>query len=361
MQTARLPIDTGMGGESTPASDLPIAIEPEPAEIVATDDPDPATARVAGVPLGEPHETIHDWLATQLAPAADEIDLHTHGGSLRRAGLLPDANHEEVRDGLATMADAAGATPRETLSEFAARRFTYGRAVAERTRRLDQLAESLERAASRLVGSDAARDRAAVLVTLGDRLAATGASLFDRYADATPGDPPTDDLPRDPDPRDARELARTVAAYDRTFPSPPEGGTLTAVPTGTTAELTAARESLAYAAVTVAYARWDGGGWWPLEFPYRIAFARESPAARMDRLPAYEPHGLWVDARAFDGALADRVTRLRDGRYLARFRRVARLYVVECLRLAGRSPPEASDVATLVGRVADSLPRRLGD
>lgn len=362
---------TGEPNDDSPAvTDVPATVEPEPAEIVTTDEPDPATARVAGVEPGDPHAEVYDWLSSQFEPAAEVIDVASHGGSLVRAGLLPASADEELTDGLATMSGAAGhETPAELLSEFAARRFTYGRTVAERSQRLDELSDVLGRTARRLRDQTDRRDRAAVLVTLGDRLAALAVLLYDRYGDAAPTDAKSDDLPGRPDPRNARpnprnprRVARLLASADRLYPSPPEGGTLAAVPTAAVDELVGARQSLAVAVTTVAYARWDApDGAWPLQFGYPVEFARPSPAAEIAALADYEPHGLWVDARAFDRALADRITRLRDGRYLARFRRIGRLYVRTLARLAGVSVPDDGSLADLVRASRAELPTRLGE
>lgn len=355
-----------MPSDSTPhAADVPATVEPEPSAVIGTEDPDPETARVAGVAPGESYAAAYQWLDRQLRPAADRVDLTSHGGGLRRDGTLPADSAEELADGLATMAEAADhASPAGLLGEFAARSFTYGRAVAERSRRLDELAELLVRATRRLEDVDDRRDRAGVLVTLGDRLAATGQLLYDRYGEAVPRDDQTDqlaaELPVRPDPTSPRRIARLLAAYDRLYPSAPDGGTLAAVPTAAVEELHEAREQLALAVCTVSYARWDGADdCWPLSVSYPVEFARPSPAAELQSLAEYEPHGLRVDARAFDDRLADRITRLRDGRYLTRFRRVGWLYVRSVARLAGEPVPAADSLGELVDRIR--LPERLDE
>ena len=350
-----------MSGEGA-TTDVPATVEPEPSAVIDTTDPDPETARVAGVPPGEDHAAVYEWLEHQLQPAADRIDITDHGGNLR--DLLPEEPATELADGLETMTVAAGhETPAGLLGEFAARTFTYGRAVAERSRRLDELAELVARAVGRLETVEDRRDRAGVLVTLGDRLAAIGALLYDRYGDAVPGaEPAAETLPVRPDPSNARRTARVLAAYDGLYPSAPEGGTLAAVPSGTVTELTDARERLTLAVVTVSYARWDGSAdCWPLSVAYPVEFARPSPAAELTSLAEYEPHGLLVDSRAFDSRLSDRITRLRDGRYLRRFRAAGWRYLRGVARLADQSVPAADSLAEAVRAVAPKLPQTVGD
>ncbi|MFB6176576.1 MAG: hypothetical protein ABEI99_05435 [Halobaculum sp.] len=269
-------MSSGGGG----ASGRPWFLDADPATHVSAGT-DPSTARVLGVELGEEYRLAYDWLEDEFEPAATEVDISAHGGTLKHRSLLDDDVFESVTRGLQspeTLPDGYFQPP-DLLEEFVARKFTVGRREYDRVRAFDDVFDESRAALARLRAQDSTEARQSVLVTMGEKLLVVGAFLFQRYETVSAEAVPTAKLPVFPSPRQPSAVLRVLTAYDQALPPAADATERFTTPSGHLDGVDGARTELALAATGIAYARDSPlDGVWPLDVgQYDVSFAAKSP------------------------------------------------------------------------------------
>ncbi|MFB6244375.1 MAG: hypothetical protein ABEH80_09760 [Halobaculum sp.] len=303
-----------------------------------TDETDPATARVMGVPLEDDYALTYGYLDDLFQPTASQINLKTHGERFQHSTVMDD----EVLNDLNRSLNAMGTfpepydTPADLLAEYVARKYTLGRRTYDRANRLADEFTSCRDTLTRLKRQETLTDTRAVMIPFGDHLLKLGAFLYQRYETTEPTNVDPDRLPAFPNPQRADLVVTVLSAYDEALPPSAEAdGRLEPLP-GPVDTIEEARLALSVAAVAVAYARWDASveGSWPLEVGrYEVTFDEPSPETGMESLTEYTTEGIRIDSREFDGRLAEVDEKYRDGTYLDHFRSVANRYVKTARRV----------------------------
>lgn len=309
--------------------------------ITLGDESGPATNRVAGGELPDWHQDVYQWISHQLRPVVDKIDVHSHGGSLLLADILPESNHIELSEGLADMRTFPPAhdTPATLFSEYAARQYTACRTAWTQSSAIDDLTVSLSDAYDRLTGAEDEAELMGALVTVADRLLTLGDHLTVR-----------DDV-FDTEHRQQLRLTsaqspqavnHALAQYvDHLSPANhrEEGD-------GGTASLSSGLNAGKHAFATIMYARWDASvdDCWPLCLDsYQLTFDRPSPETQMTELPEYEAYGLLSDLRTFVETLEHRQAKVNENWYLGQFKTYAQGYCAITRRLAAQGVADTID------------------
>ncbi|MEZ3143129.1 hypothetical protein [Halobaculum sp. MBLA0143] len=305
-----------------------------------TDETDPATARVMGVELADDFGLAFGYLDDLFEPAADRINLATHGERFQHSTVMDDDVLADLNRSLGAMGTFPEPydTAADLLAEYVARKYTLGRRVYDTVDRLaDEIAECRD-TLTRMKRQETKTETRAVMIPYGDHLLELGAFLYQRYETTDPSAVDDDRLPAFPNPQRADLVVSVLSAYDEVLPDAVDAGDRLTPLSGPLDTVADARLALSTAAVAVAYARWDASvdGSWPLPVgQFDVAFDEPSPETGMESLTEYTTEGIRIDSRAFDGRLAEVDGEFRDGTYLGQFRSLAGRYVRTARRVAG--------------------------
>jgi len=327
-----------MSDESDPAADRWF-LDSAPTAAV-TDETDPATARVMGTQLTSDFSLAYGYLDDLFEPAAEEINLATHGERFQHSTVVDDDVLADLNRSLGAMETFPEPyeTPADLLAEYVARKYTLGRRVYDDLDRLDDEIGDCRDTLDRLENQETETEVRAVMIPFGDHLSKLGAYFYQRYQTGDPSAVDDARLPAFPNPQRADLVVRVLSAYDEVLPEAGSvDGRLEPLP-GPLDTIGDARLAFAVAAVAVAYARWDASvdGSWPLPVgSFDVAFDEPSPETGMESLSEYTTEGIRIDSRAFDGRLATADNRFREGVYLRQFRSLATRYVKTARRVAG--------------------------
>lgn len=328
-----------MNDQSDPAVDRWF-LDSSPTAAV-TDETDPATARVMGAELEDDFGLAYGYLDDLFGPAADRINLKTHGERFQHSTVMDDDVLADLNRSLAAMETfpAPYETPADLLAEYVARKYTLGRRVYDTVNRLADEFVDCRDTLTRMSRQETETETRAVMIPFGDHLLKLGAFLYQRYETTTPSAVDDDRLPAFPNPQRADLVVSVLSAYDEILPDAETADDRLRPLPGPLDAVADARLALSTAAVAVAYARWDASvdGSWPLPVgQFDVTFDEASPETGMESLTEYTTEGIRIDSRAFDDRLAETDGKFRDGTYLGQFRSLAGRYVRTARRVASQ-------------------------
>jgi hypothetical protein len=328
-------MSSGRGGEPSETWYLPTVPEDR-----VTDETDPATARVMGVDLTDEYDLAHDWLDSQLRPAAERITLKSVGDGVQHSAAIDDEMRSELDRGLSAMGTFPDDydTPADMLGEFAARKYSLARWVTDRLRQFDAAFKQCKRTLTRYARQDTRQEKEAVVLPLGRQLLALGVYLYGQYDTGQPSTLDDDQLPAKPNAGRIDAVRTVLIAYHEALPPTDAAGDHVQPPPEPLDGIAEARQELAVVAVTVAYARWEATveDAWPFEWDrYPVTFDDASPQTGMVSLTEYTTEGIRNDVRGFDDTLSEIGERLCDGTYLKWYRSVANRYLEALQQLGG--------------------------